>query len=131
MKFYVSSLKYELGEVIHKGINHRDSILLEKEENAYELWAVADCILIEELEVYIVPAVTYVYIPVTKTYQSGQNVFFFYDKDGQELHFEGNCSLYEAIKYFCEVENIPDPEKLKCIYQFDGGKFVKEKVLIK
>ena len=58
MKFYVSDLKYELGDSIHKHINHRDSILLEKEENAFELWAIADCILIEDLEVYVVPTVT-------------------------------------------------------------------------
>ena len=131
MKFYVSDLKGELGGIIDKHINHRDSVLLEQEENHFEIWAIADCILLEDLEIYVVPTVTYVYIPAKKMFQSGQNCFFFYDKNGTELHFEGGCSLYEAIKYFCEIENIAEPEKLKCVYQLDQGKFLREKVVNK
>lgn len=131
MKFYLNDLKGELGGIIDKHINHRDSILFDKDENKMEIWAVADYILIEELEVYIIPSVTYVYIPARKMFQSSQNCFFFYDKNGTELHFEGGCSLYEAVKYFCEIENIAEPEKLKCVYQLDKGNFLREKVLKK
>ena len=77
MKFYVSSLKGELGDVIDKTITHRDSVLLDKMDDHFELWAVADYILLEDLKVYVIPAVTYIYIPARKTYKSGQIVFFF------------------------------------------------------
>lgn len=131
MKFYLSDLKEELGDIIYKHINHRDSILLEQEENKMEIWAIADFILLEDLKVYIVPTVTYVYIPARDLYQAGQNCFFFYDKNGTELHFEGGCSLYEAVKYYCEMENIPDPDNLKCVYQLNQGQFLRKYVLAK
>lgn len=134
MAFKLKELEGDLGEIIYNLTSQKEMVLVDQEENAYQIWAEPDYLYLKDLRVNVYSAVCCNYDQETKEYEIDHDLYIFYDPDtGKEVYFEVGSSLAVCLHNYCHFAGlkIKNVDELNCYYALDNGRFLEEKVVNK
>lgn len=133
MAFKFKELEGNLGRVINGIIATKKMVLLEHEDEDYEVWLEPDFLHIEKVGINIFCGITCVYLQEIQDFELSHDIYIFYDDAGQEVYSEHGSDLRVCIENYLSYigSRIKKVDNLMCTYALDNGKFLREKVLKK
>lgn len=139
MIFLFKEFGGKLGMLLTELSSPKEMILVEQEDEKYQLHVDQDYLHLMDYNVNIYSAVLSRYSACTEEYDSGFDSYFghyiVYDNEtGNKVMEVRNCTLKECLEKYLSIGMVGEYEKpkvdtIRCKYFFDNGKFLTEKVI--
>ena len=131
MAFKLRDMDGKLGKAIGQFTQTKKAVLLDYEKKDHQLWSEPDFLMVLELNIFIFSALYYTYQVELESYALEHDEILIFSPDGELLHSEHGSSLKVCIQNYCTLcqENILDVDNLNCLWIFDNGNFLEDKVL--
>lgn len=139
MIFLFKEFGGKLGMLLTELSSPKEMILVEQEDEKYQLHADQDYLHLVDYNVNIYSAVLSRYSTYIEEYDCGLESYFghyiIYDNNtGKKVMEVRNCTLKECIEKYLSLDMVGEYEKpkvdtIRCKYFLDNGDFLREKVI--